>query len=409
MTYTVQPGDTMYNIARRFGVSLDALIAANPQVTDPSQIRPGQVLNIPTTAPGPGQTYTVQPGDTMYNIAMRFGISLNELIQANPQISDPSRIMPGQVINIPGVEPEPPVIDDIVRTDRPYGYEQMRTDIQRLQQRYPFLQVQSIGSSVMGRDLTMVRLGTGPREVHYNGSHHANEWITTPLLMKFIEEYAKSYQNRTTLAGFNVRNVYASTSIWIVPLVNPDGVDIVQNGVSPNHPFYNQLIAWNNGSTNFRTWKSNIRGVDLNRQYRANWERARQIGAQNPGPYLYAGPSPESEPESRAIANLTRTRPFRLVLAYHTQGQVIYWDYLNLSPPQARTIVNEFQRLSGYMPIATPPELAGHAGYKDWFILAYRRPGYTVEAGRGVNPLPITQFPMIWQNNIGILMYAATV
>ena len=96
-TYTVRPGDTLSGIAERFGVSLDALIAANPQISDPDRIFPGEVITIPRTR----RTYVVQAGDTLSDIAQRFGVGLQALIAANPQISNPDRIFPGQVINIP--------------------------------------------------------------------------------------------------------------------------------------------------------------------------------------------------------------------------------------------------------------------------------------------------------------------
>ena len=85
----------MFSIARQFGVSLDALIAANPQIPNPSQIRPGQVVCIPqtqTVCPPGTFRYTVQPGDTMFSIAQRFGVPLDELIAANPQIPNPNLI-----------------------------------------------------------------------------------------------------------------------------------------------------------------------------------------------------------------------------------------------------------------------------------------------------------------------------
>jgi spore coat assembly protein SafA len=113
ITYIVQPGDTLFNIARQFGVPLAALIAANPQIADPDLIFPGQIIVIPVTpAPPvpPGFNYVVQPGDTLFFIARRFGVSLDALIAANPQIADPNLIFPGQIILIPVAElpPLPP-------------------------------------------------------------------------------------------------------------------------------------------------------------------------------------------------------------------------------------------------------------------------------------------------------------
>jgi LysM repeat protein len=96
-TYVVEPGDTLSGIAERFGVSLGALEAANPQITNPDLIFPGQVIRIPTNV----VTYVVQPGDTLSGIAERFGVSLGALEAANPQITNPDLILPGQVIRIP--------------------------------------------------------------------------------------------------------------------------------------------------------------------------------------------------------------------------------------------------------------------------------------------------------------------
>lgn len=113
-TYVVQSGDTLARIAQRFGVTLNALIAAN-NIINPSLIFPGQVLIIPggytpppTPPPTTGTTYVVQSGDTLFKIAQRFGVTLSALIAANT-ITNPSRIYVGQVLTIPAHTTPPPV------------------------------------------------------------------------------------------------------------------------------------------------------------------------------------------------------------------------------------------------------------------------------------------------------------
>ncbi|WP_324717209.1 LysM peptidoglycan-binding domain-containing protein [Carboxydochorda subterranea] len=111
--YTVQPGDTLFFIAQRFGTTVNAILALNPQITNPSLIFPGQVLCVPSAAPPPppitcppGTTpYTVQPGDTLFFIAQRFGTTVSAILAANPQITNPSLIFPGQVLCVPSAPP----------------------------------------------------------------------------------------------------------------------------------------------------------------------------------------------------------------------------------------------------------------------------------------------------------------
>ncbi len=105
MRYVVQPGDTLFSLARRFGTTVAAIMQANPQITDPNIIFVGQIITIPTAVPPtppPGTSrYVVQPGDTLSAIARRFGITLQALRNANPQITNPDLIFPGQIIFIP--------------------------------------------------------------------------------------------------------------------------------------------------------------------------------------------------------------------------------------------------------------------------------------------------------------------
>ena len=350
-------------------------------------------------------TYTVQPGDTLYRIARAYYTTVDAIVTANPGI-DPDVIRVGQRLVIPyGI--------DVVTLDVAPTYEIVQRQIEGLKARYPFLETGSIGRSVMGRELYYVRLGRGSREVSYNASHHANESITTPVLMKFIENYAKAYAARGSIQGYNIRELYDLTSIYIIPLVNPDGVDLVAYWPNYDDPaFINAARLNRTGLPLPSVWKANIRGVDLNLNYPAEWEKEKQeeleLGITGPAPRDYGGEAPLSEPESRAMADFTRAHDFRIVIAYHTQGEVIYWQFQNYAPPVALTIANQFASITGYAVEEGTPE-AAYAGYKDWFLQEFRRPGYTFEVGRGVNPIPLSQAPAIYRQNEGALLLGAVV
>lgn len=349
--------------------------------------------------------YTIKPGDTFYNIANRYYTTVNAIITANPDLN-PNNLIVGTKIVVPyGI--------DVVLTDVGYTYEILEKNIEGLKARYPFLEVGTIGESVLGRNLYYIRLGRGEREVSYNASHHALEWINSPVLMKFAENFLDAYVNNQSIRGYDVGDIWESSSIYIVPMVNPDGVDIVINGITPGNPYYEEILEWNDtGEPVSEVWNANIRGVDLNRNYPANWEEAKaqepELGVTGPGPTRYGGPSPLSEPETRAMVDFTNEHDFKMTLAYHTQGRVIYWQYLDFNPPGARTIGEIFSRSTGYR-LADVPYAAAFAGYKDWFIKEYNLPGYTFETGLGENPLPISQFDRIYRENEEVLLLAPIV
>ena len=95
-----------------------------------------------------------------------------------------------------------------------------------------------------------------------------------------------------------------------------------------------------------------------------------------------------------------------MILAYHTQGQEIYWNFQNINPPNGYEIGEKFAKASGYL-LTEVPYNSSFAGYKDWFILYFDKPGYTIETGWGENPLPISQFDEIYNDNLGILILGA--
>ena len=302
----------------------------------------------------------------------------------------------------------------IVTTDIPITSQRNLDLIRQITDTYPFVRSQIIGTTAFGRPIPALVVGTGPRKVLYTASHHANEWITSYILLKFSEELAAAIGSNGRVYGVPAKNIAAAATIYLVPLVNPDGVDLVTGAIAPGSLEYAIAagLADNYPAIPFPDgWKANLLGVDLNLQYPAGWQQARQIkfaqGFTRPGPRDFVGRAPLTQLEARALAEFTETVDPDLVLAYHSQGKEIYWQFGNIFVPGARELGEDFARTSGYT-LADVPEASAYAGYKDWFIQNFRRPGYTIEVGEGENPLPLTQFEQIYRDNLGILVAAAT-
>lgn len=346
-------------------------------------------------------TYTIQDGDTISQVAEKYQVSLKRILTANPDI-DVDHLHIGQKILVP--------FGAVVPTDVSYSYELMQKNISALQTIYPFLEAGCIGNSVLLKKIPYVKIGNGEIQLCYCGSFHANEWITTPILMKFLEQFSLAYTEDTLIAGYRARELFEKVSLYLIPMVNPDGVDLVTGALNKDTLPYQQaetiaadypLIPFPHG------WKANIEGIDLNLQYPAGWEQARENkyrqGIVKPAPRDYVGVAPLLASEARAVYDFTVNHDIRLMLTYHTQGQVIYWKYRDFLPKDSLEIGREFARVSGYE-LEETPYASSFAGYKDWYIQEFNRPGYTIEAGIGMNPLPIAQFERIYQNNIGILV-----
>lgn len=301
----------------------------------------------------------------------------------------------------------------IVKTDVPMTYALCEQAILELVKKYPFLRTEVLAETAQGRKLHTLVIGNGPRNIIFSASWHANEWITTPVLLKFIEEFAEALKNGGTIFGVNAGDLAAKVTIYSVPMVNPDGVDLVTGAIGQDTVPYQDAadIAASFPAIPFPDgWKANLNGVDLNLQFPAGWLRAREIkflqGFNRPAPRDYVGRAPLTQPEAKAMAGYTTYIDPDLVLALHTQGKEIYWSFMDYEVPGARELGERMAQVSGYR-LTEPAPNSSFAGYKDWFIKEFRRPGFTIEAGSGVNPLPLEQFEEIYRDVGRILATAA--
>jgi len=390
MEISVRQGDTLWTYSVMFEIPIGLIIDSNPDLGDELQI--GDTVLIPGYE---WYEYEIVAGDTIWQIAKRNNITVNLLLQSNPNL-EVDQLHIGSKIRLPRR-----IVGRVINANKNYTYDHLYQDALRLMEVYPMLTVNSIGKSVMGKDILELRLGTGPSELHYNAAMHANEWITAASLMTFINDYLLALTNSGTLNGQSVYPSYKTNTFSFVPMVNPDGVNLVLNGLPDEEPFRSNVYYINDESTDFQGWKANINGVDLNKQFPALWEVDAVQGPQEPAPRDYSGTAPLTEPEVIALADLIKERNFNQVVALHTQGEEIYWGFQGLEPPESEMIANRMAQASGYTSVRT---VNSTAGYKDWFIQDWRRPGFTIELGLGVNPLPLDQFNDIYEATKAIIL-----
>ena len=301
----------------------------------------------------------------------------------------------------------------IVNTELPITSALTEQYLTQIAEKYPFTRLEKVGTTDFQRPIWMLTIGTGKRQVLFTAAHHANEWITALVLLKYAEELSDAIQREGILFGQRAKELAEAVTIHLIPLVNPDGVDLVTGAIQPEDPQYDlaQRLAARYPAIPFPNgWKANLLGTDLNLNYPAGWLQAREIkfsqGFTRPGPRDFVGRAPLDQEETDQLAELTEKLDPDLVLAYHSQGREIYWQFRDYLVPGARELGEVMARVSGYTLADTPYE-SSFAGYKDWFIQNFRRPGYTVEVGTGENPLPLSQFPEIYRDNVPLLNIAA--
>lgn len=284
-----------------------------------------------------------------------------------------------------------------------YTYSMMEADLKRLAAAYPErITLDVIGESVEGRKIYTARLGRGETDIFIDASIHGNEWLNTSLLMKMLEEYAHHARAGIPFGEYDVAGLLENVSIWFIPMLNPDGVTLVLEG--PGAVAHAALVKeLRQGAGHFRDWKSNIRGVDLNRQFPTGW-REMVNPVRRPGPAYYKGKEPLSEPEARALYDFTLARRPAMVLSYHQQGEVIFWYYRQKGEQLARDrrIVQRMARLTGYR---WEIYLANGGKYKDWAVRELGIPALIMETGRSKGDL--NAWNRIWQQNRFVGLEAA--
>lgn len=288
-------------------------------------------------------------------------------------------------------------------------YCQYRRTVDSLCARYGVLVPFTIGRSAAGRDIVALRLGGRKSHSLFTAAFHGSEYITTNVLLYLIEDMCEAVCKNSVVDRVNIAQSLTSRGIIFVPLVNPDGVEISIHKAAACGKNAAKIRSLCGGD--FTHWNANFRGVDINHNFNADWEDLRALekshGIFGPAPTRYGGERPESECETRAVCELCRNTHISHAIALHSQGEVIYWDYKGYCKDAAQPMAEKMARLSDYA-LDVPMGLASGGGFKDWFQKEFRRPAFTVEIGKGKNPLPIESAEEIYAKIRKMLFACAT-
>lgn len=266
-------------------------------------------------------------------------------------------------------------ISNIVNTIRPYSYLNFLIDCANLSKKYgDNISVTHAGFSEFGRRLILIKIGKGSKKLFFCGTHRAKDYITCSYLMKICDEYLAYLYKPPYSVPFNIQEILNRCSIYILPMVNPDGVEICQN-IKPNSNILHML-----DNHNIKEWNANARGVDLDMHYPCLWEDIKS--AQYPMFEGYKGNAPGVQREVASVMSLCRRENFDLAVSFNTKGEQIFFSDLNTQNKikNSYMIARKCAQLTGYKmmpPQENPKSYAGR--FESWFRQEFEKPALLIK------------------------------
>ena len=288
-------------------------------------------------------------------------------------------------------------MNNIINSDI-FDYDTSKRYIESLTREYSFLTPSVISRTGLGRAIFSLNIGNIKNSVVYAAGFHGSEWLTPLVLFRFAEKICRCIKHGELLCSVDISRALRELGVTIIPCVNPDGTEIAVHG--PSGAKQMRRFVEEIGSDDYGKWNANSFGVDINHNFNAGWnilrELEQQSGITGPAPRQYGGKAPESEAETKALTSLCRLRNFRQAMAIHSQGEELYWKYGDRTPAQSNMMAKILADSCSYT-LVENADLASHGGFKDWFIEEFQRPAFTMEVGKGENPLPVSDLDSIYE------------
>lgn len=262
------------------------------------------------------------------------------------------------------------------------AYVSVEREIKALAKKYPdLIQTEVIGSSVQGRNLTVMKVGKGKYKALAVAGLHAREHITVSYLMRCVEEYCKAFRSQSgKYEGYDIKNLLSVYTLYVVPLVNPDGLEIIREKAQPNVTITYRPDPITGKVATLADYKTNANGVNLNKNFPLLWNKT-DTKRPTPDAENYKGTSVASEPETRALMGLCKENDFLWLASFHVRGDCIYWsDALNPSVGRSEEMVDKLKSRCGFYKCPTSDNVNGFGGgFENWFRQEYQKPGFCIE------------------------------
>lgn len=384
-----------------------------PATSSSEEIRPNvPPIVFPELSDTPGsQTVTDAPPSTP-----------TESVTDSESLTDePVTPTPTESVTEPPTVEIPPIVDTSIAE---YAYDDMVADLAELAAAYSEqFSYREIGTSCDGRTLYVAILGSAnaKNQIIVDAGTHGREYLTPLFVMATLEYYLREYDT-ALYEGMSPSQLFSDTALYVVPMMNPDGITISQFGAEALlteelrtlvREIYQKKkdagLTYQSFELFQRYWKANGRGVDINRNFDVTSPNGKEYvdPPTSPDSAGYPGEHPASEPEVIAYVDLVNSLSNPIAcISVHSQGNLIYWDCGQdySGRVTALELANAVKGVSEF-PLYYADSFT--AASSDWCMLAKGIPSITVETGKGVCPLPLEQFESIFTSCKHMFLAAA--